>query len=538
MPPLNIDLGGNPLNYGAAQVGTDSAGNSYAIWAEEEGRSVSTAILPFGASAWTGYSDLWVEVSKNEVGLFPQISVAPNGHAIAVWCVGCNPLTECDTPSYITYYSFFNGVNWSTATPIDLASTSSLITYPQVAIAPSGNAIAVWDSANLLESFPVISTYNATSNTWTPSIPLSNKSSHGYTTFPQIAVDAAGNGVAIWQRADASQTTTVVESKASPFAITTSPALVAQGDLSLNTSGLQFYGMVPKIALNSEGNGIAVWDTYRNSAFTPQAKSYINGLWTVHHNLYGTNVSNKNTFPQPAINASGLGVATWFVGNEILAARRNAKGHWTNATEVTSGGTGLEGTLFPQIAMDQQGQAVIVYVGEVTSSTTSYDVVAQISHGKSNRWKSPTQLSAFTGSRALPQVASNSEGDVTAIWTIENGAQAEKSLQLPSSFGIVQSSAIILKPANGQKFRGAVISNTFPMQTECVHTLSWLASSDATIVEYLLYAGKTLIGTFPNNKSSYSFTIRDACCGQSTTYQLIAVNAEGLKSLPSKVVLQ
>jgi hypothetical protein len=543
-PPLVVGPGDTPDlaqgGFGAAQVGVDASGNSYAVWVNDDFTtgfpSVFASILPFGATSWSNPVELWPSPTETIVATFPQISVTPSGKAIVVWNVG--PDLVGPTGANYVYYSFYDGNIWSSALPVDLLSPSDFDTFPQVAINPSGDAVAVWNVNNSTNRTDTVYSATFNGNVWIPKGAISGPSQAfasgpfftNVLTFPQVGIDNAGNALAIWQRQLSSTTTvgqTVVESayytsSSGTWSLPSNPPL-ARGDIDFPFPEFP-YGMVPQICMNANGAAVAIWDLYTESSLTysTKSKSFKKGAWSKTTDL-GFNTSVKNTFPQVALNSKGEAIATWtlnlFGGTSIQAARRNSKGYWS-FSQTVNGSHNVSKN--PQVAIDFQGQGVIVFESQGF-------VDAVISKGKKNKWGSPNTISLQQSSiNLLPQVASNAFGEVTAVWTVINGT-------IPGNE--VQSSTIILAPENGIHFKGKVVTNTFPMQTECIHKLSWRRSADPEVVSYQLFAGKKLIATFANDLPIYHFEVRNACCGESTTYTLITTSVTGLKSQPKKIIL-
>jgi hypothetical protein len=560
LPPLDVNTAAtqpdNPEVRGAAQVSVDAAGNSYAVWVNPFGMTLYGSRLPFGASAWTK-PQIVSNVAGTEVH-FPSLAINGSGNGIVVWNNG--PTVSGRNQVLFSTYNPTTEL-WSLAAPTPIDPTgpeSHFYSFPQVAINASGQAVAVWDVLD--ETGPSgksqvrAAFFDGTS--WILQQTISGENilptlHAGFPalTLPKVGIDVDGNAIAVWQRQlSATDTTLSFVVEASTFSVSSgewsTPFRLAVGD----TPPSQFddlinqNGMAPQISVNSLGEAVAVWDLYTSSnlTFVPQARSFNGTSWShVTTNLDGTETSTINTFPAVALNRGGQAVAAWISGNNpIYGARRDPKGHWTGSRLVDSE---ENFDTYPQVAIDANGQAVVVW--EVYDMTTYRGVSAAISHGTKNRWSKATALIDATGTAALPKVATNAFGDTTAVWTnLETVTQATippitlspMLLATPSAF--VQSSTIVLAPQPAREFKGFVSTNTFPMQTECIHTLTWKASKDPAVIGYRLYSGKKLVATFPASKGPYTFTIRDACCGESTTYTLVTFS--DTSKTREKIILQ
>jgi hypothetical protein len=551
LPPLDVSTAAtqpdDPEYVGEAQVGVDAGGNSYSVWVVNLGVYGST--LPFGGKHWSAAPQL-IGGGAGIVATFPSLAVNSSGQAMVVWSNG--PVGG----PYQVYYSAYNPVTglWG-ATPAAVDPTGPVSdnpTFPQVSINDLGQAVAVWDVFDNSVTPPTSVAHAAYFNgtAWELQQAISGPSyeatmgptstNYPFQTLPQVGIDAAGNAVAVWQR-QLSDTVvvgnTVVESAvfSSNTGLWSTPTLLAVGDLAPydNLSPANVFGMTPQISVNKRGEAVAVWDLYNagSSFHIPEAKSY-DGTWSPKKtNLWGNVTSNNPTTPSIALNAAGKAAAVWIGNNAVLGSRRNAKGKWTNSVQITNGSSS-----YPQVAIDAVGQAVASW--EIFGSVNYTGVEASFSHHSKNRWSNPKILISETSTTALPRIATNAFGDTTVVWTnldpvtpttptittTPTSPTFQPNLFPPPPIAFVQSSTIILAPEPARHFRGVVTTNTFPMQTECIHTITWEASLDPNVVGYSLYSGKKLIATFPS-KGPFKVTIRDACCGESTTYTLVTMSA-------------
>ena len=134
----------------------------------------------------------------------PQIAVGANGNAIAVWeqdnGTGGTGVEVEDI--WVSHYDATTG-NWSAARTIDtgVGSTGD----PQIAIDAAGNAIAVWEQSNNTTVEVNIRTARYTVGIgWAQ--PETIDSVSGDATDPQIAIDAAGNAIVVWEQDDGTGT--------------------------------------------------------------------------------------------------------------------------------------------------------------------------------------------------------------------------------------------------------------------------------------------------------------------------------------------
>jgi predicted enzyme related to lactoylglutathione lyase len=179
------------------QVAVDPDGNAIAVWQQRLGthNRIYANRWDAGASAWSGA--VIIDAGDNNAGN-PQVAVDANGNAFAVWMQFDGTYNNI----YANRYDTLSGA-WSGAVYIDIYSYDS--EYPQVAVDANGNAIAVWEQYNGTYSWIRAIRYDALSGTWfgTEIINARYYGTHAnISEFPQVAVNANGSAIAVWQQYD------------------------------------------------------------------------------------------------------------------------------------------------------------------------------------------------------------------------------------------------------------------------------------------------------------------------------------------------
>src|ERR1700733_10528079 len=169
------------------QIGIDASGNTVGIWQEFDGTNtnVQAATLPKGG-IWSSPVTISSAPGNNNQAN-PQVAVNPSGYAVAVW-------EELNGTSVVRASTMQFGGSWSA--PIDISlpgSDSSQI--PQVAVDPAGNAVAVWARNN--GSFTIMQAATLPfASAWSTPVDISPTNKDSFS--PQVGVDSSGNAVAIW----------------------------------------------------------------------------------------------------------------------------------------------------------------------------------------------------------------------------------------------------------------------------------------------------------------------------------------------------
>jgi hypothetical protein len=131
-----------------------------------------------------------------DVVLFPSLAVGPSGDAMAVWS---QPVTTAED---IVVDRFVPGTGWGTPQLIEADSGNAF--GPQVALDPAGNAVAVWAQSDGTRVNIVANRFTPAGNWGTPQIIDNDTVSDA--TGPAVELDAAGNAIAAWSQSDGTRT--------------------------------------------------------------------------------------------------------------------------------------------------------------------------------------------------------------------------------------------------------------------------------------------------------------------------------------------
>ena len=371
------------------QIAVDPQGDAVAVWRRDAGTKwiVQSATRPAGGS-WSAAVDL---SPSGEYAELPQIAVDPQGDAVAVWqrYDGSNWIVQSATRPA--------GGSWSAA--VDLSASEQNAEYPQIAVDPQGDAVAVWQRYDG-SSWIVQSATRPVGGSWSAAVDLSE--AEGYGEHPQVAVDSQGDAVAVWQA-------TVGE-----YEIIQSAARPAGGSWSaaVDVSETGQNAFEPQVAVDSQGDAVAVWQRYNGSHRVVQSASRpAGGGWSAAADLSETGQSAEE--PQVAVNSQGDAAAVWqrFNGTSEIAqgATRPAGGSWSAAVDLSAPGEDARG---PQVAVDPQGDAVAVW----QRSNGTDRIVQSARHPAGGSWSAAVDLSAPGEDARGPQVAVDPQGDAVAVW--------------------------------------------------------------------------------------------------------------------------
>jgi hypothetical protein len=172
---------------------------------------------------------------------------------------------------------------------------------------------------------------------------------------------------------------------------------------------------VPQVAIDPDGNAVAVWQHYDGTRTNIWANRYTPaGGWGTAGRIETDDVGNAE-LPQVAIDPDGYALAVWTQldgnGNNIWTNRYTPAGGWGTAMFMPAGHAG--GATSPQIAMDPGGNAVAVWT---QNDGTSFDIWAN-RYTPTGGWGTADLIETDDVGRALsPQIAMDPNGNAVAVW--------------------------------------------------------------------------------------------------------------------------
>jgi hypothetical protein len=211
---------------------TDLAGNPLA---GEESWSFVTE-----APSW-GSAEL-IETDNAGAANYPQIAVDAKGNAIAVWQQSDGTRNNIWANRYVV------GTGWGVATLIE-KDDAGAARNAQVAVDAKGNAIAVWQQSDGTRDSIWANRY-VVGTGWGIAT-LIEKDDAGAAESPQVAVDSAGNAIAVWKQSDGSSSYILANRYDTEEGWGTATLIDDVGGARL-----------PRVAVDSAGNALVVWDQW------------------------------------------------------------------------------------------------------------------------------------------------------------------------------------------------------------------------------------------------------------------------------------
>jgi len=362
----------NSIGAGGARIAMNPSGNATVVWWQADlpdGRPSIWSISYSRGAGW-GQPEL-IESENSHDAWWPVVDIDSHGNAVAVWH-HYDPVAH-DTS--ISANQYVAGGGWGT--PVLVEHMGGEAYFAEVAMDHWGNAVAIWVQGDWDDGFSLLANRYVAGEGWGTPVLLEN--SGGDIVWiprgPTVAVDAAGNAIALWSQwvggwpdvlasryevGSGWGTPTVLESGLGS-------ALYPAGDVSMEPSG----------------NGIAVWNQIDDSAHNVYASVFDAGgdiSWvSIRTPADGSSTGNltvqiagaagqhPNGDPLDRVEVSCDGGSTWTTAN--------GKDSWTHVCSLTNGSNQLYARSIDKQGRESLPDSVIVEFGtsppsiEITSPT-------------------------------------------------------------------------------------------------------------------------------------------------------------------------
>lgn len=320
----------------------DYSGNVVATWSQYDGTysMIQAARVPFGG-AWSTPVNISSSGTNSDSCVLEIDSRGNVGNAVAVWhrYNGSNFVIQSATLS--------SGGSWSS--PVDVSASGDDALAPAATVDPSGNALVAYvryDGTN----FNVFSSGLLYLQLWGPNFLLSSPNQPNY--GPVVRTDTSGNATVLWSQFNGSN-----------YVIKTSSSLLGAAwsiPVTLSASGQNAY--LSDFAIDSLGNIRAIWVRFNGSNYILQGSNRsILGFWSSPVNISAT--GQDVGWMKIAMDPQGNCVAIWDVfdgvNSKVQAARLPKNGSWTTPVDVSSAG---QSAYSPSIGVDSAGNSVAVWL--------------------------------------------------------------------------------------------------------------------------------------------------------------------------------
>jgi hypothetical protein len=245
--PINLSAAGQ--NAGAPQVAANGQGTAVAVWSRFDGSHgrVQAARRPAGGSWGTRFT---LSAAGQDAGNH-QIAIDEQGNAVAVWFRGDSSNNRVQTARQVP------GGTWTS--PVNLSAPGGNANEPQIEFDGQGNSVAVWTAIDGTTR-RVQTARRIVGGPWGSPLNLSATGRDAYS--PQLAVNAHGSTVAVWERSDGVNDRVQVARR---------PVGDSWGAPRLLSAAGQ-NGHSSRVAIDTQGNAVAVWSRSDGTNTRAQAR--------------------------------------------------------------------------------------------------------------------------------------------------------------------------------------------------------------------------------------------------------------------------
>jgi PKD domain len=291
--------------------------------------------------------------------------------------------------------------------PEDISAANEVVDgRPQVAVDPAGNAVAIWERHVGGEEI-VEATERPAGGDWSAPEILSLPGEEGENSL--VTIDAAGNAIAVWITEESLGSFVIRSVARPPSGEWSDPEDVSD---SIAAAGS------PSLAVDAASEAVAIWTAFEGGHVIVQgAARSAGGAWSEPDNLSptGEDVTPLEA-PDVGIDAAGNAIAVWKLDgtNQVVqAAVRPAGGDWEEPDDLSSAG---EDARAPAVAMNDAGRAVAAWMG--LEGTNTIQAAVRPAGGD---WEEFDDLSDASEDAANPDVAIDEAGEAVAVWVRSNG---------------------------------------------------------------------------------------------------------------------
>ena len=334
----------------------------------------------------------------------PHVVLDSEGNATAVW----DRWNGVDTVVESAYRPA--GEGWGA--PVDLSEPelegevvpgAHNAESPQIAVDRNGNVTVLWEryagTKTILQSVD-----RPAGGSWTTPADI-GEVNLGAAPEPWIAVDWEGNTTAVWKKGE------VIQSAFRPFAGSWGAPIPISGDESF----------VPQAAMDARGDTTAVWMHFDGSHYVVEsAYRPEGGEWESPTLVSQPGEEAGN--PHVALDAKGDSLVVWNGHGEdsesVRAAYRPVGGSWGSSVDVSSEGEHVQEL---HDAVDPEGNAIVVWAGD-TGETGAYSIAHAAYKPVGGEWEAPTELSTDGGNAFPSDVVFDTSGNAAIVWQRSEGS--------------------------------------------------------------------------------------------------------------------
>jgi hypothetical protein len=387
------------------QVAMDGSGNAVAVWYEYDSGNEKVFSNRYGVtSGWSRPNTLSTDIPGAPY-IYPQIAASPAGDMFVVWEQTNGTVTNIMANRYAAPYA------WTGPTLIEMDDSGNAA-VPQVAVDAWGDAVVVWQQFDGAHYDVLANVYTAGTGWGDAMLLETNDTSNALS--PQVAVSPDGDATAVWQQSTYDPNGTRFQIWSNRYAARegwgrASPVEANEGNSSTGQ----------RVALDAQGNAIAVWQSRGVSATDIWANRFTVDAGWEQEGMIERDDSVYAQDPQISFDSSGDAIVAWTAQEpytssyNVTATSYVAGSGWGKASPSPGPATTYAGV--PDLAMDADGNAFVVWECQLRGNG-GIDVLSN-RYSAASGWGTATSIEANAASDTrTPQVAASANGDAMAVW--------------------------------------------------------------------------------------------------------------------------
>ncbi len=373
------------------QIAVAANGDAVAVWVQQVGAVAQIWANRYVAGAWLAAQR--IDAGAGVLAALPdlQLGMDAEGKAIAAWLAGSGD-------AWVSHFSATTG-EWQAPVLVEDGDNAEV----RLAVARNGRAVLVM--ARLTATEQTIVAARFANGEWRVLGEIA-PNDLDFAGNPQVATDAVGNAIAVWTQPEG-----IVASRYDVQADDwdDAPTAISPVDARSTNAG---------IAMNASGAAFAIWSQDEGSEDDQiRASRYVDGVWDAEPTLLGQ--SENALLRSIAIDARGNALAAWNDNvtepgfTRALSRRYTVGAGWGDATPISEGD---QQSFVFQVVLDASGNALAVWA-QFGEAATAGHMFAGRQVSTALQWTStPLSPLPLDDDTVLARIAIGASGDGHAIW--------------------------------------------------------------------------------------------------------------------------
>lgn len=369
------------------QIGADGNGNMIAIWMMSDGLYSGYFDSKLG---WETPQKIAERTTQNVSFTNLHLAVNAKGDAVAAWVHEEIGNYSIQTAKYTP------GSGWGA--PQKLIPSSTVISM-EIALDSNSDALIVWK----VYGFPTTLFASRSSSTSEWDVARSIGTNILDVGDPRLAVDHTGNALVVWAEGEYVYVNRY----------TANEGWGIPQQISTNTGGAVW----TNIAFDQSGNALAIWcQSDASNHLHIYSSRYTGNSWVSSYVIDGNTLDSIE--PALAVDSEGNFLAVWVqfngTGSDIYSSRYIASSGWDSPRSVGSGGNARS----PRVVTDAMGNAFAAWQQYDPNDIYSGDAKVYVNRFKTGTgWGTSQRLNYVLGGADIPEIAVDAQGHAAVIWS-------------------------------------------------------------------------------------------------------------------------